>query len=90
MFFVPTWVTNVLFMITVYLSAFQHVRMKRANPVRNIQFAVIAFSLLMILIVANYNHENPWLSLAFFLISVGCLGLMIRQQRMVPPMKQSL
>jgi hypothetical protein len=87
MFFIPAWVTNVLFMITVYLSGFQHVQMRRANPVTNIQFFMIAVSLLMMLVVAFYNRESPWLSLAFFLIAVCCLGVMIRQHRMLPPMK---
>jgi hypothetical protein len=87
MFFIPAWISNVLFMITVYLSGFQHVQLRRPNPVANIQFFMIAFSLLMILIVALYNRESPWLSLVFFLIAVGSLGLMIRQHRMLPPMK---
>ena len=87
MFFIPAWVTNVLFLITCYLSGFQHVQMRRPNPVTNIQFFMIAFSLLMVLAVTLYNRANPWLSLAFLLIAVGCLGVMIRQHRMLPPMK---
>ena len=46
---------------------------------------MIVFCLVMILIVAIYNRDNPWLSLAFFLIAVGSLGVMIRQHRMLPP-----
>ena len=36
MVFIPVWVTNILFMITIYLSGFQHVRLRRPNPITNI------------------------------------------------------
>jgi hypothetical protein len=65
MVFIPAWVTNILFMITIYLSGFQHVRLRRPNPITNIQFFMIAFALVMIVIVTFYNRVNPWLSLAF-------------------------
>jgi hypothetical protein len=87
MVFIPVWVTNILFMITIYLSGFQHVRLRRPNPITNIQFFMIAFALVMIVIVTLYNRVNPWLSLAFFVTSVVSLGMMIRQHRMLPPMK---
>jgi hypothetical protein len=87
MFFIPTWITNVVLLIVCYLSGFQHFRLRRPNPVTNLQFFMMASSLLMVLIVTLYNRENPWLSLAFFLMAVGCLGLMIRQLRMMPPMR---
>lgn len=87
MIFIPAWITNVLFFVTFYLSGFQHVQLRRPNSVTNLQFFMMAFSLLMILIVALYNRTNPWLSLAFLIAAVGSLGLMIRQHRMLPPMK---
>jgi len=87
MVFIPVWVTNILFMITIYLSGFQHVRLRRPNPITNIQFFMIAFALVMIVIVTLYNRVNPWLSLALFVTSVVSLGMMIRQHRMLPPMK---
>ena len=63
MIFIPAWVTNVLFFVTFYLSGFQHVQLRRPNPITNLQFFMMAFSLLMIVIVALYNRTNPWLSL---------------------------
>jgi hypothetical protein len=87
MVFIPAWITNILFLITVYLSGFQHVQLRRPNPVTNIQFFMMVFSLAMIVIVAFFNRVNPWLSLAFFITSVVNLGVMIRQHRMLPPMK---
>ena len=48
---------------------------------------MIVFCLLMILVVALYNRINPWLSLGFFAVAAICLGTMIRQHRMLPPMK---
>jgi hypothetical protein len=88
MFFVPTWVTNFILLGTCWLSGYQLVQMRRQNPVTNIQFCMIIFCLLLVLIVALYNRVNPWWSLAFFLISVAGLGIMIRQHRMLPPMKR--
>ena len=87
MIFIPAWITNILFLVAIYLSGFQHMRLRRPNPVTNIQFLMIAFCLAMIVIVALYNRANPWLSLAFFITAVTCLGVMIRQNRMLPPMK---
>jgi hypothetical protein len=87
MFFIPTWLSNVLLMITIYISGFQHVQLRRKNPVANLQFVMMAFSLLMILLIALYNRESPWLSLAFFAISVLSLALMVRQFRMMPPLR---
>jgi hypothetical protein len=87
MVFIPTWITNILFLITVYLSGFQHLQLRRPNPVTNIQFFIMAFSVAMIVIVAVYNRVNPWLSLAFLITSVANLGVVIRQHRMLPPTK---
>lgn len=42
----------------------------------------------MMLIVAFYNSLNPWLSVAFFVIAVGSLAFMIRQNRTLPTMRQ--
>jgi hypothetical protein len=88
MFFVPAWVSNVLLLITCWLSGFQLVQLRRPNPLATIQFWAVLFCLLMVLLVALYNEVNPWLSLTFFVIAVGCLGGMIRQHRMLPPMKR--
>jgi hypothetical protein len=87
MVFIPAWVTNVLFLINVYLSGFQHVQLRRPNPITNIQFVMMAFSLVMIVVVALYNRVDPWLSLIFFLTAVASLGWMIRQLRTLPPLK---
>lgn len=88
MLFVPTWVTNFILLVTCWLSGYQLVQMRRPNPVTNIQFCMIVFCLLLVLIVALHNRRDPWLSLAFFLISIANLGIMIRQHRMLPPTKR--
>lgn len=85
MIFMPAWITNILFLVTIYLSGYQHVQLRRPNSVTNIQFLMMAFCLAMIVIVAFYNRVNPWLSLAFLVTAVTCLGVMIRQHRMLPP-----
>jgi hypothetical protein len=86
--FISPYITNVIFLATVYLSGFQHVQLKRPNPIMNLQFFMMAFSLAMMLVVALYNKTNPWLSSGFFLLAVASLGFMIRQLRMLPPMRQ--
>jgi hypothetical protein len=57
--------------------------------VTNLQFVVMAFSMLMFVVVVLYNrhHADPWVSLAFFLIAVANLSLIVRQHRMLPPNK---
>lgn len=87
MFFVPGWLTNILLLITCYLAGYQHVQLDRPNPIKTLQFGVIIFSLLMILVVVFCNHINPWLSAGFFLAAAGSLAYMIRQHRMLPPRK---
>ena len=87
MFFILAWISSVLFLITCYLAGYQHVQLRRPNTVLNLQFLMIIFSLLMILVGTVYNHKDPWLSLAFFLVAAGGLIVMIRQHRLLPPNK---
>jgi Ca2+/Na+ antiporter len=88
MFFVPAWVTNVLLLITICLAGFQHVRLRRPNPVTNIQFVVMIVGMVMVLVVAFFNSENAWVSLAFLAVAIGVLALTLRQQRVLPPMER--
>ena len=85
--YIPFWITNTLFLMTCVLAGYQHWRLNRENPVTNLQFMVIVFSILMMLVNVLYSrhHTDPWLSLAFFLIAAGTLCLTLRQQRMLPP-----
>jgi 4-amino-4-deoxy-L-arabinose transferase-like glycosyltransferase len=55
----------------------------------NLQFAVVVFSLVMILTGIFYirHHANAWISLVFFLVAVGVLCVVIRQHRMLPSNK---
>jgi Ca2+/Na+ antiporter len=87
MIFIPVWISNVILLIACVWSAIQHTLLRRANPVTNIQFFIMIFTIVMMLGVVFYNNVNPWLSLGFFLIAVVCLGVTFRQQRMMPPMK---
>ena len=87
MFFIPTWITNIVLLGTCWLSGYQLVQLRRANPIPTIQFAMILFGMLMILIVAMKNGINPWLSLVFLLIAVATLIVMLRQHRLLPPRK---
>ena len=80
----PGWISSVLFLVTCYVSGFQHVQLKRVRSVMNLQFFMMVFSLAMIWVNAVYNHDTPWLSLAFLLIAVGSLSLMIHQFRRMP------
>jgi len=88
MFFIPIWITNFLFLAVGWLSGWQLMRLKRPNPVTNLQFVMAVFCIIMVVVVALYNRANPWLSLVFLLIAVGCLGVMIRRHRMLPPVKR--
>jgi hypothetical protein len=87
MFFIPTWITNVLLFVTFYLLSFQHVQLRRPNPIMNLQFAMMVFTLAMILVTTFYNRESPWLSLTLFVLSVANLFLAYRQFRMLPPLR---
>jgi Ca2+/Na+ antiporter len=87
MFFVPAWLTNAILLVTCWLSGYQLTQIRRANLVMNIQFVMIVFCMLMVLIVAMENRVNPWLSMAFLVIAVINLWVMIRQHRMLPPKK---
>lgn len=87
MFFVPAWLTNILLLITCYLAGYQHTKLNRPNPIATLQFGMIVFALLLILVVVFCNGINPWLSLVFFLVAAGSLAYIIRQHRMLPPTK---
>jgi hypothetical protein len=83
---IPFWIPNVLFLVSSGIAGYQHSRLNRENPVTNVQFMVIVFSLLMMVVIVLYSrhHADPWLSLAFFLIAAGTFYLTLRQQRMLP------
>lgn len=85
MFFISPYISNTLFIATIYLSGYQHVQLYKPNPIKTLQFFVIIFCLVMMLVVAFYNRVNPWLSWAFFIVAVGSLLFMIRQHRYLPP-----
>ncbi|WP_158930289.1 hypothetical protein [Acidisphaera sp. S103] len=87
MIFVPAWITNFLLLGNCWLSGYQLVQLRRANPIPTVQFMMVLFCLVMVLLVALYNRLNPWLSLAFLLIAVINLTITMRQQRMLPPRK---
>lgn len=87
MFFIPTTLTNILLLATCWLSGIQLSRLKLANPVPSIQFLMILFCMVIAVVVTLYNKVNPWLSEALFVVAVVSLGVMIRQNRMMPPMK---
>jgi hypothetical protein len=84
MFMVPGWIASTLFLITCYISGFQHTKLARRNPILNIQFIMMAFSLVMILLNVMYSYESPWVALGFLLVAVGSLSLMIHQFRRMP------
>jgi tetrahydromethanopterin S-methyltransferase subunit E len=88
MIFIPTWTSNFLFLGTCWLSGYQIVQLKLANPIPTIQFGMVVFCLLMVLITTLKNKHDPWLSLVFFLIAIACLLVMLRQQRLLPPRRR--
>ena len=87
MVFIPLWITNILLLITCWLAGFQLVKMQRPNPVTNIQFVMIVFCMLLVLVIVMNRITDPWLSFGVFVIAASCLGTMIRQHRMLPPSK---
>ena len=88
MFFVPAALTNVIFLLTFYLSIFEYVRMKEIKPTFNLQFFMASFSLVMVLVVTFENRKDRWLSAAFLAIALICLATMWRQMRYLPPPRQ--
>lgn len=84
MFMIPGWIANTVFLVTCYVSGFQHAKLARRNPILNIQFFMMAFSLVMLWLNLMYSYESPWVALGFFLLAAGSLGLMIYQFRRMP------
>lgn len=85
MIVIPKIVTNLLFIAVVVLSGWQHVRMRRANPILNAQFGMMILGIVMMLAVIFLNTATSWTSLVFFLIAVAAMWFVWRQNRMVPP-----
>jgi hypothetical protein len=72
MIFIPIWIPNVLFLLSCVMSAYQHWRLNKENPVATLQFGIILFSMVMILAAVLYSrsHRDPWISMVFFLAAV--------------------
>lgn len=86
MFVIPTWITNIVFLISFFLisfvlAAYQHWRLNRENPVTNFQFIMMVGSMLMLLVVPLFTRTDPWLSLAFLLTAAGSQSMTIHQHR---------
>jgi Ca2+/Na+ antiporter len=64
------------------------VQLQRPNPLVVLQFYMVLFCLLLMLLVAFYNRVNPWLSLGFFVLAVINISVILRQHRMLPPRKR--
>ena len=88
MIFIPRWLTNIFFLLTFYLSIYQHVRMREMKPTLNFQFFMAVFALLMVLVVTFESVKNAWLSLGFLVLALACLGTMYRQMRYLPPRRR--
>jgi hypothetical protein len=76
-----------LFIAAAAISGWQLVRIGRENPLTGMQFWLVVFCIVMMLVVnlTERRGGHPWLSLAFFLAAVAILLFTIRQNRMVPP-----
>ena len=85
---VSPYLINPIFMLTFYMSIYQHVQLKRPNPVLNLQFAMMVFSLLMVLIVALYSRTDPRVSWGFLVTAVVCAAVTYRQFRYLPPKRR--
>ena len=84
MFFIPGWITNILLLATAVLSI-QLRRLYRPNPASAPQFWMTVFCLVMTLVVTFTARRDPWLSLGFFIIALGCMLFIFRQHRYLPP-----
>ena len=87
MIFIPIWITNILFLATCVLAGYQHNRLQRENPITNLQFVTMVFSLAMVVVLVVSKGFNPWMSVVFFLAAASVLLMTLRQQRMLPPNK---
>ena len=85
MIHVPIWLTNVTYLVVCYFAAFQLVKMDLPNVLPSVQFIMIAVSLIMMLLTALYSDLDPWLSLFFFAVALGCAIYLIRAHRYLPP-----
>lgn len=87
MIYIPTGIPNAIFFVTCYLSGYQHVQMQYENPIKNIQFFMVAFSLVAIVFIATRTEVSPIESVIYFAVSVICFALIYRRLRFMPPRK---
>jgi FtsH-binding integral membrane protein len=75
------------FIAAAGLSGWQHVQIGRLNPLGGIQFWLILFCIVMMIVVnfLDSRQPNPWLTVLFFVIAVATFLFALRQNRMVPP-----
>jgi hypothetical protein len=85
MIFVPLWITNFILLGTCWLSGYQLVQLRRANPIPTVQFMMILFCLLVVLVGAIESKGKPWLSVVLLVIAIVNLVVMLRQHRLLPP-----
>ncbi len=86
-FYIPHWLTNIVFLVTCYLAGFEHVQLRRENPVMNIQFFTMFFSLGMIFYIVISTDVSPLWSMIYFALAAGSFALMFYYLRRLPPRK---
>ncbi len=74
-----------LFIAAAAVSCWQMVRIPRDNPITGMQFWVVVFCIVMMLLTIFLGRGDPWYSAGFFAVAVATLLLVLRQNRMVPP-----
>jgi tetrahydromethanopterin S-methyltransferase subunit E len=90
MFVISPFFIIPFFIAAAAISGWQLVRMGRDNPLTGMQFWLIIFCIVMMLVVNLTERKggHPWLSLVFFLLAVATLSFVIRQNRLVPPRRR--
>ncbi|HVZ09991.1 hypothetical protein [Rhodopila sp.] len=88
MIFIPRWLTNIVFLVAFYLCLIEHVRFRFVKKPLNTQLFLAIFCAAMVLVVTFNNHRDPWLSIAFLIVALGCLAYTWRQWRYLPPKRR--
>ncbi len=81
----PTWLDNILLLVTFVMVTVQHRIINPAHTIRNSRFGMMFVCVVMLLLTSFYNRKAGWLSVGLFVAVLACMGTVLYMFRTIPP-----
>jgi small-conductance mechanosensitive channel len=85
MIHIPTWVDNLLLLVSFVAVSLQYRFIDPPRRIMNVRFWVMVVCAVLMVLAAIFNRPGTWLSLVLFVAALLCVAVTIQLQRSMPP-----